>query len=947
MSDFLNNPIETIASWVTPARKKKLVYNLSEGSLNDENILSRKAATLCEAHRLGFSVPPAFILSSEVSQTFNESSSKKFSEDAYQEMIAALADLEKASHCSFGATSGTAQPLLLSVRGGPLVSAMTLMSFEEKSLESVNTDIVDILGAPDSWCIPGIKESCLGIGLNDEVAAHLARLTNPFVAYNTYAHFLVRFGTIVMGAPRRNYRRVLADHVESTGRAGMNLTEEDLKSIVHKFKQIANVPSNPQEQLELAIQEMYRCWFSPAAIEYRSEALGLAKGTGTAVIVQSIVFGGTGVCFSRSPVTGSGEDGAYGTFWSKSGEKLSLQEYKEMDALIVGGLTEISRRLERQFRDMVQFEFVVGDDRNIYLLQVQSGKRTPKAAMKIAVEMVSQEIITEREALMRVDANKVEFFLQQHLHPDQLSSKPFGEGLAASRGVVTATLAFSSAQCLEQSPHGEVILCLQQGTPEDARAMRIAAGVITMDGNLFTNTAILCRGMGKPCITCAKDMHLKQRDDNNQIYLVSSNGQELKAGDEVTLDGGSGKLFVGLKSTVNYSNDSDFQTLLSWADKFRKMRIDGTLSSSGADQKQLAAEVQNALALGADGLGSLSTDGLFSSSETRLALTRSLLIRKEHPEAISHLKKLCEMQREDLRCVFRSLHGRPVAVKLLDKHLGSFLPQSEEDISALASQFDMPVSEIKLSMKHLTDKNPDIGLRGCRVTANYPLITEMQVRAIIGAALDLVGEGIQVVPRILVPMICTVHEFHAVLEVINRTAFQVYDEAKKANEKVGLVSTFYSVGVIFNSPRSCLRAETIAPHVMHVAFNTHDLTMQTFGCDREDAEKFFPQYIFDKIYMADPFKSIDDMAVGALMNAALNKCRTQQPHIECSVTEGDHSSDPRSIEYFQQWNIQAISCPAHRVPLARISAAQAAIRAEIRAFENPMEPEWEDYLFMY
>lgn len=369
----------------------RLIYNLSQGSMNDEQFLSRKAATLCELHRLGFKVPAAFILSSEASMEYQLSNEKLLSDATKEEMKRAMADLEKATNTGFGASAGV-QPLLLSVRGGALVSANTLLSFEERQLDSVNTDIIDILGAPDSWCIPGVKESCLGIGLNDAVAANLAQLSNPFVAYNTYAHFLVRFGTIVMGAPRRSYRRILSEHVETTGRAGMNLTEDDLKSIVAKFKEIVAVPEDPYEQLYLAIQEMYRCWFSPSAVEYRSEALNLPKATGTAVIVQSIVFGGTGVCFTRSPVSGEKDAGAHGTFWSKSGDKLTLEQYGAVDPNIYNALGEISRRLELQFRDMQQYEFVVGEDRNIYLLQVQSGKRTPKAAMKIAVDMVNENM---------------------------------------------------------------------------------------------------------------------------------------------------------------------------------------------------------------------------------------------------------------------------------------------------------------------------------------------------------------------------------------------------------------------------------------------------------------------------------------------------------------------------------------------------------------------------
>ena len=403
---------------------KKTMYSLSEGSLQDESFLSRKAATLCELHRLGFSIPPAFIISSDVSMDFYHSGGHKFDDNFMPDLKAAIDSLGSSIGRVYGSTSGP-PPLLLSVRGGALVSPNTDVSFEE-SIDSINTDIVDILGAPDSWCIPGVKESCLGIGMNDRVAEHLANITTPFLAYNTYAHFLVRFGTIVQGAQRRHYRRILTEHVQNTGRAGVNLTKEDLMHIVHQFKLIADVPDDPYVQMQLTIQEMYRCWFSPSAMAFRSEAMNIARNTGTAVIVQSIVFGGTGVCFTRSPITGEQGRGVFGTYWAKSGEKITLDEhFGSRDEAAFHKLVETSRNLELHFKDMQQFEFVYNnEDDLLYILQVQSGRRTPRASMKIAVDMVDQRMLTEREALLRLDASKASYFMQRHLHPDQLESVP-------------------------------------------------------------------------------------------------------------------------------------------------------------------------------------------------------------------------------------------------------------------------------------------------------------------------------------------------------------------------------------------------------------------------------------------------------------------------------------------------------------------------------------------
>jgi len=368
---FVSDSINKLSNWVMPNQRKKHIYSLSEGSIQDETFLSRKAATLCELHRMGFAIPPAFILSSSVSLEYSESEMKTLDEPILQDIKAAIESLGASCHQSFGSTSGP-PPLLLSIRGGALVNPNTEVSFEESNLDSVNTDIVDILGAPDSWCIPGVKESCLGIGMNDQVVEHLSSITNPFVAYNTYAHFLVRFGTIVLGAPRRHYRRVLSEHVQTTGRAGVNLTKEDLQHIVAQFKLIADVPDDPFTQLTMTILEMYRCWFSPSAATFRSGALNVSRSLGTAVIVQSIVFGGTGVCFTRSPITGEKDGGVFGTFWAKTGEKIPLnEEFLQRDEKAYQRLTETSRSLETQFKDMQQYEFVYNNEDNVlYILQV-------------------------------------------------------------------------------------------------------------------------------------------------------------------------------------------------------------------------------------------------------------------------------------------------------------------------------------------------------------------------------------------------------------------------------------------------------------------------------------------------------------------------------------------------------------------------------------------------
>eukprot|EP01032_Pedospumella_encystans_P014255 gene14255-16387_t len=1012
---FVSDSIHKLSDWVMHNQRKKYIYGLMEGSLQDEAFLSRKAATLCELHRLGYSIPPAFILSSHVSLEYSQSESKTLEEPILQDLKAAVDSLGVSCGRVFGASSGP-PPLLLSVRGGALVNPNTDVSFEQSSIDSVNTDIVDILGAPDSWCIPGVKESCLGIGMNDRVVEHLASISNPFIAYNTYAHFLVRFGTIVLGAPRRHYRRVLADHVQTTGRAGLNLTREDLMHIVEQFKLIADVPEDPFTQLQMTILEMYKCWFSPTAVAFRSGALNVSRTIGTAVIVQSIVFGGTGVCFTRSPVTGEQEGGVFGTYWAKSGEKIALNEdFQQRDAQAYQRLAETSRSLEQNFKDMQQFEFVYNSDDNVlHILQVQAGRRTPKAAMKIAVDMVAQRSLTEREALLRIDAAKTNFFMQMQLRPDQLeSATPLGTGLSASRGVVTAPVVFSSAECMERSMRGEVILCLYECFPIDARALRAASGVITMGGNIFSNAAVLCRGLGKPCITTVRDMSLTLQGSHTVLVssitnsggVSGSSGESreeegtsegdnlvvIRSGDVITLDGSGGRILPGnMQPTISLAQDGDFQTVLGWADKFRKLRVDAHIHSN----TDMVAQVNLARERGGDSIGCISTDGMFSSSTDRLALTRTALLRRPHPDRQQPLQALAQLHRNDLKKVFRAAGTRSIVVKLLDAPLCDYLFQNDEEfLVAFAQEQQLSEDEVRQAVRHtLTDRNPDYGLRGCRISAFYPDITEMQVRAILSAALDLAvgigeatttsvaavegkeaqtegeGEGEQqggaggggqgsgepervtpfeVIPKILVPMICTAHELESVLALIDRVAYQVHSEYCQQHSMLASIdpATLYEVGAVFNSPRACLRAETVGKQVSFAAFSVDDLTALTFGCQKDDAEKFFPHYIYDKIYLADPFKSLDDLAVGQLVQTGINKCREANNSFDCSILDGDHTSDPRSLDFFSQYGATAVVCSPDHLPVARIAAAQTEIRTSNKfGLVNTYVPDMADYL---
>ena len=579
--------------------------------MKDIDALSRKGANICEIHKLGISVPPAFILSTDLSVEFYKIGVKSLPGKIRSEVKNAIYQLEHSTGKMWGSGNGLA-PLLLSVRTGSVVCPTSLVATDDIALESsVRNDLLENIGAPDSWCIPGAKESCHGIGLNDRVVEHLANLTSPQFAYNTYAHFLLRFGTLILGAPREKYLEVLRMFVKETGRSGAELSSEDLKSIVEEFKEIKYVPEDLFEQLEMAICECYDCWFSPEALQYRRDALDSSDDVGTAVIVQSMVFGGTGVCFTRNPF--SGEEGIYGNFWSREGVKVGLDSALPlMEPTAYAGLSALAKRLEIHFADMTQFEYIVGDDGTLFVLHVATGRRTPKASLKIAVDLVREKVITPREALLRLDAKSIEFFMQPQLHPEELFRVPFAAGVAASSGVATAPVTFSADACLEMAAQGPVLLCLDTCSFQDARALRAAAGVITLDGGMVSDAAILCRGMGKPCVTGVAapgpaQLTLNSTADGQRI-LRNAAGAILAEGDTATIDGGNGRLVLGVVPTVTLLDDPNFQLLLSWADEFRSMRVEACIAAPVAITPALLSHAHH---VGADGFGCINTDHLY------------------------------------------------------------------------------------------------------------------------------------------------------------------------------------------------------------------------------------------------------------------------------------------------------------------------------------------------
>lgn len=758
------------------------------------------------------------------------------------DLKSALYELERASGRVLGATCGLA-PLLLSLRTGSLINPRTVVSYSETSCSPLTAaelagdqsilDVLDALAAPDSWCIPGAKETCHGIGLNDQVAEHLAAITTPQFAYNTYAHFILRYGTLILGVNREEYLHVLRMFVRETGRSGADLTAADLRSIVREFQAIRGIPEDPLAQLEQAVCENYRCWFAAEAVQYRRDALDIEGDVGTSVIVQAMVFGGTGLCLSRNPFTG--EEGIFGSFSARDGRKMRLEtDFSSADPAGYDDLKTVARRLEIHFNDMQQFEFIFGDDGVLYVLHVCAARRTAKAGMRVAVDLVRQRILSPREAILRLDEKIVDYFVQPQLHGDEMRRKvPFAVGLAASAGMVTGPIVFSGDTLMEcvnrqagEIPNDESafqplpILCVDHCHSDDGRALRCAGAVVTLTGNMVCDAAIVCRGMGKPCVTSIRrneaavaanaaesdgggggggrsgdadafDLIFTQTADGVRAIKCMRTGELMKEGDLVTVDGSHGRVYCGACLSETLFEDRDFQTVLSWADELRSMRVEGTVNAPAAATAALLCHAHH---MGADGFGCICTDSLYQEYAPNasangnaagsasggamcksLMLMRCILLATTKEQRSSFMATLCVRQRRKLLDIFRSAQGKPTKIKLLDTPLDAFLPASVPlaEMQALAHQLKWTEDEVRNRWAALKVQQRYEGCRGSKMIAVIPELLEMQAHAIIAASLDLMLEGTLLSPTILVPNVCTSHELDMVVQIIHDVANQV------------------------------------------------------------------------------------------------------------------------------------------------------------------------------
>ncbi|MFV8816624.1 pyruvate, phosphate dikinase [Haliea sp. E17] len=860
----------------------KRVYLFSEGNKDDRELLGGKGANLCEMTTLGLPVPFGFVITTDTCREYFHSGNK-LPGLLEQEYRVALDLVEKKMGARFGDPEN---PLLFSVRSGAPVS------------------------------MPGMMDTILNLGLNDEIAAGLAAKTgNPRFAYDSYRRFIGMFADVVMGVPGEKFEHEIEKYKAAHGKTlDVEMSAEDWQAIIATYKTLVQFPEDPFVQLKLAVEAVFKSWHTPRANIYR-EMNNIPDTMGTAVCVQAMVFGnfgddsGSGVAFTRNPSTG--EHSFFGEFlFNAAGEDvvagirtpLPVAALQERQPEVYDELFKTQAMLEKHYRDMQDLEFTVQEGR-FYMLQTRSGKRTGRAAVKIAVDMVGEGLISEREALLRVSPEHVEAFLHPTVDPEA-KTDIIATGLPASPGGATGEVVFSADEAEEVAAKGRsVILVRRETTPEDIHGMKVAAGILTELGGMTSHAAVVARGMGVCAITGCGSLHINVAEG----IAHSHDGITLKRGDVITLDGSTGEVMLGDIPKIAASSSDDFQTLLSWADKHRKLKV-----RANAETPEDAARARE---LGAEGIGLCRTEHMFFEAE-RIEKMRAMILSETSAERQKYLEELLVFQREDMLELFKVMDGLPVTIRLLDPPLHEFLPHTEEDMRELAEAVGKPLETVREITESLSEVNPMLGFRGCRLSIVYPEITEMQVKAIMGAAVEATRQGYKARPEIMIPLVVNVREIRMITEIIDRGAQEVLRGTG--------ISVPYKVGTMMETPRATLGADRLAPAVEFMSFGTNDLTQMTYGFSRDDAGKFIPDYLDKKLIDSDPFVSLDQRAVGRLMEMAVEDSRRVKKNIKYGIC-GEHGGDPRSIRFCHRLGLDYVSCSPFRVPIARIAAAQARV----------------------
>ncbi len=863
----------------------KRVYLFNEGGKDDRDLLGGKGANLCEMTSLGLPVPFGFVITTPTCLEFFERGNT-LPTLLEQEYRVALDLVEKRMGARFGDPDN---PLLFSVRSGAPVS------------------------------MPGMMDTILNLGLNDEIVEGLAKKTgNPRFAYDSYRRFIQMFADVVLGVDGAKFEHAISAYKREHDKVlDVDLDAEDWQAVIQEFRRITDFPQDPFEQLKRAVEAVFLSWYSPRAHVYR-EMNNISEALGTAVNVQAMVFGnfgddsGSGVAFTRDPSNGdsrffgevlfnaAGEDVVAGI---RTPEPIGALEARMPE--VYSELFETQALLEKHYRDMQDIEFTIQEGK-FYMLQTRSGKRTGRASVKIAVDMVNEGLIDEKEALLRVSPEHVEAFL--HPMVDPAAKKDIvARGLPASPGGATGHVVFSADEAVEVAADGTLVLLVRrETTPEDIHGMRAAEGILTELGGMTSHAAVVARGMGVCAITGCGDLTI----DYEAGTATTSDGVVIRRGDVITLDGTAGEVMLGDIPKTEASASEDFQVLLSWADKHRRLKV-----RANADTEE---DAQRARELGAEGIGLCRTEHMFFETE-RILEMRAMILAESKEERQASLDKLLEFQHADMLALYRVMDGLPVTIRLLDPPLHEFLPHTDADMAAMADAIGKPLEKIREITENLAEVNPMLGFRGCRLSVVYPEITEMQVRAIIGAAIEATEQGYRPFPEIMIPLVVNVREIRLVNEIIERVIHEML--SRKG------ASIPYKIGTMMETPRACLGADRMAPAVEFMSFGTNDLTQMTYGFSRDDAGKFVPEYLDKKLIETDPFVSLDQRAVGRLIETAIADSSARKKGIKYGIC-GEHGGDPRSIRFCHDQGLDYVSCSPYRVPVARIAAAQANVEGQ-------------------
>ena len=872
---------------------KKYVYLFTEGNASMRELLGGKGANLAEMTNLGLPVPQGFTISTEACTQYYEDG-RRINDEIQAEIMEYIEKMEQITGKKFGDLEN---PLLVSVRSGARAS------------------------------MPGMMDTILNLGLNEEVVEVMAKKSgNPRWAYDCYRRFIQMYSDVVMEVGKKYFEQLIDKMKEEKGvTQDVELTAEDLKELANQFKAEykakigEDFPSDPKEQLMGAIKAVFRSWDNPRANVYRRDN-DIPYSWGTAVNVQMMAFGnmgetsGTGVAFTRNPATG--EKVLTGEFlMNAQGEDVvagvrtpqHIDQLKEVMPEVYDQFVEICNKLENHYKDMQDMEFTI-EDRHLYMLQTRNGKRTPAAALKIACDLIDEGMIDEKQAVLMIDPRNLDALLHPQFDAKALkAATPAAKALAASPGAACGKIVFTAEDAKAWNERGEkVVLVRLETSPEDIEGMKAAQGILTVRGGMTSHAAVVARGMGTCCVSGCSAITMDE--DNKKFELA---GKTYHEGDYISIDGSTGNVYDGIIPTVPASVDSgDFGRILALADKFRQMKV-----RTNADTPQNAIDAKR---LGAEGIGLCRTEHMFFDGD-RIAAIREMICADTVEGRKAALAKLEPMQQGDFEKLYETMEGQPVNIRFLDPPLHEFVPTEEADIKLLADSTGKTVEQIKAIIAGLHEFNPMMGHRGCRLAVTYPEIAEMQTTAVIKAALNVSAKHPEwnIEPEIMIPLVGEVKELAYVKKVVTTTADKLIAEAGS--------SMTYKVGTMIEIPRAALTADEIAKEAEYFSFGTNDLTQMTFGFSRDDAGKFLDAYYDKKIYENDPFAKLDQVGVGKLIKMACELGKSTRPDIKLGIC-GEHGGDPSSVEFCHNAGLTYVSCSPFRVPIARLAAAQAAIK---------------------